>query len=196
MSTTNLPSSASIAAQLGVARDRLAQLAAEIAELSYPAVSGDARAATDLATARAENAQVEADCSVLEAAFKTAREREADANLRDTAERRAEAKASARKGVAELIALAGQADDLCASLKCLMGRIDDAERAIWRDLREAGEPPVSGVTGRTGLGQLALDRLQLAASGRLLYVSDRRSCAEVARTAWSNLLADQGASDV
>lgn len=192
MSIIDLPTSASIAAQLGAARDRLAQLAAEIGELSYPAVAGDARAAADLATARAETTQVEADCSVLETALKVALQREADAAHRDMAEQRAEAMAAARKGAAELIELAGQIDELCASLKRVVGQIDNAERAIWRDLGEAGEKPASGVVGLKGLGQMSLDRLKLAMDGRLLYLSDQRSIAEVARSAWSNLLTDEG----
>lgn len=64
----------------------------------------------------------------------------------------------------------------------------DAERGVWKSLHAARSETPATIVGRLGLSAMAVERVQAMASGRSLFLHDKRSVAQVAGSAWGALI--------
>lgn len=188
----DMATSKQIDANLSAVRDLIATLENEARDLSLPAISGDQNAVTSLASLRAKIQQASADLDVLQDAKASALGQEAEAADVDAKNYRARHMAIAQDRSAAIVKLAGRAEELVAEFKDVLTNISTTERQIWNALREASAPPDSGIVGRKNLVALAIDRMTTRVNGKDIFLSDQRALADVARTAWRNLLVTEG----
>lgn len=168
--------------------DRHAEaLTANADAISLDAVSGNEDARKSLAGLLRQIDQAAAERSILLTALEQAQQVEAVARAEAEAGRRAEALQEAQGGVARLLDLASAVDQMQARFLPLLADIAETERAIWNALRAAGASPSTAIVGRHDLAGLAMGRLGIAAQGKAIFASDRRSIAEIARAAWQGV---------
>jgi hypothetical protein len=189
-----MTTTAQIESQLASARARLATLDADVQRLSLPAVSGDSEAAAALSQVNTAIRQVSADIAVLDRARIEAARQEREAKEADEAAYRARSLAVARDRVADLMRLAGRADEMVAAYKALITEISQTERAVWDAAREAGMSPDGAVIGRKGLASFMTERMFAISNGRELFLLEKRDVAAIVATAWEHLLDSEGSA--
>lgn len=178
-----------IANRIILARAEITEREAEERDLALAAVSGDAAAVARIAEIRATIRQIEADVSLLENARFVAERNEALADAEKLQAYRDRHFGIAQERAAAIVNLATMIDGLVDDLKTRIANMNQIEKEIWRELREAGSPPESHVVGRISLGQFAIDNLSRFTSGTDKF-RQGRAVSAVARGAWGYLLAD------
>jgi hypothetical protein len=191
---TSAPTSEQIDANISAMRDRIIALEIEADDLAYPAVSGDETAAKAYTRLQSQIRQTKAELSVLQKAKAAAATQEAAQERAKESGYRAHHHAIAKNRAAELVRTATRAEKLVADLKVTIADLDRIESAIWSALKEAAAPPSDSIVGRKGISQFAVAALTAFTNGIDRFQTPR-SVSEVARIAWSSLLADEGASD-
>lgn len=161
---------------------------AEFDRLASAAIDGDAEAGRAAAEADTRLSRMAVDARILSRALDRSLKAEAAAAEADAAVVRRAHRANARTSAARLLDLARQIDAATAAMLPLLREIEATEREIGGSLRLAGSPPSGGVVGQRDLAVIAMDRLTLSANGRVMFSSDQRPVAEIARTAWRDLL--------
>lgn len=184
-------------AMIAGARARLADLEKQAKELSLPAVSGDESAITDLGRNRDQVRQVLDDLIVLDHARRASLEKQTETDAAAVAAFRAQRMEAARGHAAEIVALAGRADELVAGFKVLLADLAEAERNIWRALNDAKAGASSAIVGRRNIGNIAVGRMLEVINGVDRMRSERsRPVAVIASIAWADdLLKTEGESN-
>jgi len=186
---------AQIEAQIADAREGLATLDRDAQSFALPAVEGNQDAAAALARINTEVRQITADLAVLDRARITAAKQQRDESEAKAKDYRAHHRAIAQDRAAAIVKLAGRADDLVAEFKAVFADLAVTEREIWNALREASAPPHDAVVGRKNLGQFAIALLTAFTNGTDRF-GQGRAVADVARTAWADLLVSERSDDV
>lgn len=175
--------------------EKIRGLEAQSARLALGTVEGDPASQEALRDVMLQLRDARGDLLILRNAFKAAAERDVASAEAARLEREASAKARARQAAGTLYDAALLVD---ARVSDLIAAIDDlrASEAALHDLvRQAGLAPETSRVGRRGLGQLAVTRAKLAIEGRGAFAIDKRPTAEVARSAWSDLLHSERAEN-
>ncbi|WP_449414471.1 hypothetical protein [Ochrobactrum teleogrylli] len=172
--------------QLEALSAHVAECEAKARELAFQAVSGDKEASAELSRLNIEIKRAKDDKLVLEQARVTALKREAEAAAANDAESRARHMGDARVSAGKLVNLAGRADKLIAEFFALSAEIDGVERELWRSLVAAKHTAPGAASGRNGLSEIALERMDIKIRG--LRVSDKRGVGDIAAAAWRFLL--------
>lgn len=178
-----------IANKIILARAEIVEREAEERDLALAAVSGDETAVTRIAEIRATIRQVEADISLLQNARFVAERNEALADAEKMQAYRDRHFGIAKERAAAIVNLATVIDGLVDDLKTRITNLNQIEKEIWRELREAGSPPEGHIVGRIDLGQFSVDNLSRFTKGVDRFRPGRPVSA-IARGAWGYLLPD------
>lgn len=180
--------SASIRERIAALEFARAETEAEFDRQASASLGGDPEAGKRAAEADLKLTRLATDFRILERALARSEASERDAAEADAAIVRRAHHANARTSAARLLDLARQIDAATAAMLPLLREIEATEREIGGSLRLAGSPPSGGVVGQRDLAVIAMDRLTLSANGRVMFSSDQRPVAEIARAAWRDLL--------
>lgn len=173
--------------QIGALDAAMLEFSREADELSLAAVSGDAAAATALSDINRKVDGARRDRDVLERARSQAFATETEARERLSAEARDRHMQEARLNASHLLETAKRIDVLTSELKREMSELQVKERAIHAELNAARAPADHGVTGRSGLVNVAYARIN---SGGALeaFRQTGKTVEETARVGWRYLL--------
>lgn len=186
--------SAQITAKISFAMSGMDTLRREESDLALAAVSGDDEAIKRIAEIRSQLRQIGEDVSILERARTAAQRKESEAAAARNEKYRARHMAIAREKAAEIVKIAARADEAVAAFKASTVEIDQVEREIHAALREADAKANTSRAGQTHLWRFAFDQITKFVKG-IDSFDPGRPVADVARSAWRDLLEYEGDSD-
>lgn len=183
--------SAEIRTKMQTLDDSVVDLEIQFENLSVALLVGDTDAGQQLADVQQQLDRLGVERKILAAGLTRAYQAEKEAREKEIAARRGSVVKAVRSKIEKLFAECEELDQMRSQYLAKVEAVRQLEGESTSDLRSVRAMPEGSIIGRHGLGDLALSRLSAEGAGTLIFLSDQRGVAEVARKGWEFLFEEQ-----